>query len=291
MDYETLHHLTSRDFMDRSSFKALRHSRPFSQAAMQALHVTTLGRTCSESLDDFWGICLGVVFLLKKNLTRNTRASIYSTNKLQGLGFSFKKGLSWRSFPRKNRLSWKASIDFAWLKTFKIRRYATMLHWIKLASYHLSPSTAITSNRKMRLKSPNHSAATRLLDKMHFFQQQKHHTPIPCFFTGGNGSTVGHSVPLHKFRNFKTQQFFHISAYIFMASSICSAKCGSQIVGTLCASLLAFELPLNKWSASCQFAPQALIAVLKVTMLFGTWCNSWHFLPLLREMSFSRVSL
>lgn len=149
-----------------------------------------------------------------------------------------------------------------------------MLHWIKLASYHLSPSTAITSNRKMRLKSPNHSAATRLLDKMHFFQQQKHHTPIPCFFTGGNGSTVGHSVPLHKFRNFKTQQFFHISAYIFMASSICSAKCGSQIVGTLCASLLAFELPLNKWSASCQFAPQALIAVLKVTMLFGTWCNA-----------------
>ena len=139
--------------------------------------------------------------------------------------------------------------------------------------YHLSPSTAITSNRKMPQKSPNHSAATRLVDKMHFFQQQKHHTPIPCFFTGGNGSTVGHSVPLHKFRNFTTQQFFPhlLRTYSWLHPFV--ALNWQPNHWNLCASLLS-ELPLNKWSASCQFAPQALIAVLKVTMLFGTWCNA-----------------
>lgn len=267
--------------MDRSSCKALRHSRPFSQAAMQALHVTTLGRTCPESLGwIFLGKNLfGSFFFLKKTDPKH-KGLQFKNKQITRVGF--KKGLSWRSFPKKNRLSWKASIDFE-----DMLQCSTESSW---RQYHLSPSTAITSNRKMRLKSPNHSAATRLLDKMHFFQQQKHHTPIPCFFTGGNGSTVGHSVPLHKFRNFTTQQFFPhlLRTYSWLHPFV--ALNWQPNHWNLCASLLS-ELPLNKWSASCQFAPQALIAVLKVTMLFGTWCNSWHFLPLLREMSFSRVSL
>lgn len=221
-------------------------------------------------------------FFLKKNGPETKKGLHLKTNKLQGLGFSFKEGVSEDHFPRKNILGWKASIDFE-----DMLQCSTESSW---RQYHLSPSTAITSNRKMPQKSPNHSAATRLVDKMHFFQQQKHHTPIPCFFTGGNGSTVGHSVPLHKFRNFTTQQFFPhlLRTYSWLHPFV--ALNWQPNHWNLCASLLS-ELPLNKWSASCQFAPQALIAVLKVTMLFGTWCNSWHFLPLLREMSFSRVSL
>lgn len=215
----------------------------------------------SEIWMDFFGWNLfGSCFFLKKNGPETQLSLHLKTNKKQGLGFSFKKGVRDDHFPRK--IDWAEKLP--------------LLHWIKLASYHLSPSTAITSNRKMPQKSPNHSAATRLLDKMHFFQQQKHHTPIPCFFTGGNGSTVGHSVPLHKFRNFTTQQFFPhlLRTYSWLHPFV--ALNWQPNHWNLCASLLS-ELPLNKWSASCQFAPQALIAVLKVTMLFGTWCNDTFF--------------